>query len=158
MTNLNIHYKVTINSVNPMNISLEFRPLHSLYFDLYDKGYGGVGIDPINPEPVNEIFASLEDALHYYTTDENRVPYMISQINSDNSTDFVFGELTQLTPEIFNALSGKTNVFVPGEHIEDALNDATENLSELTIKYNDLATKFNTLLDRVETAGIVETN
>lgn len=98
------------------------------------------------------------------------VPSIISQIDgkvaqfvTDNSLETLSGVLHPLD---YGALAN-----IPGAHIGDAATNAPTNLNVLTTllgtltgevnatnaKQNDLATKFNTLLDRLEAAGILAT-
>lgn len=115
-TPLNIYAHAFYNTNS--NITLYLAPAHPVYFDIYMSSRPGVGIDPVSPDPVNEIFATVEDAVEYYLTNEYQVPSMIASLNGAHGTDYEVGEAVYNIPEVVFSLGLKVDK-VSGKGLSD---------------------------------------
>lgn len=172
-TPFNIECRIQWNSVN--NVNLEFRPLNQPLRDFWLLDRSGVGIDPLNPDVPNAIFANVQEAIDFYTiedTNEEHVNLMIAQINGEFATDYVQGDVYFFTSHIKQKLDLKQDVITPGEVIPEAVTDAPTTLNVLTTllgtltgelndanaRYNDLAAKVNAIIAQLQAQGLQETD
>ncbi len=174
--NYNLHYY----QAYPVNQKVAEIFFHAgdLGFDNdYYNGVSGVGIDPVNPDPPNEIFATIEDAIDHYKSDMQ--DSILTNLNNYSNDTYVFsGNIILVSPQVNAALNLKQDVITPSAHISNGatdantsqatnynvlsgllgiaggLNDANSAQNDLATKYNDLAGKFNTLLAYLEAQGI----
>lgn len=94
-----VFYHFDENGMSPVNqllATVNLRAGNIGYDSSYVQDIGGIGIDPINPDPPNEIFATIEDAIAHYITLWG--PSILSNINASANEEFVYSNRVIYTP------------------------------------------------------------
>lgn len=137
-TPLPITYKQEWQS--PTEFTVKFRPAVPGLYDLFSGLCERAGtIDSINPDEDENIFATFQDAIDKWTTEDSDIPansehvkYMLNTWNSTYGTDYVMGEVTNLDPTTYEAMETKADV--------SDLVDTSNNLDALELRVTALET------------------